>query len=288
MLHKPEQRVLRPETISELLGFLKQRPDCILSAGNTFLATNPFARLELHDRDIISLDRLEELKRTVRTDRFTEFGAMVTLEKIINLDSNLVPPGFRQGISKTVPFPARTLATLGGNLSLPAEMLNLLPLLASWDTRLELRRQGATRYLPAKDFINTMGELNLEPGEVLVRIRMPLQRWNHQIYERIEGEDNMGIPSMAFAGLARVSRNTIEEIRLTWCFSNHRYHMHPSIDAQLFGQKIPIPDRDIQTYLDESMAALIGHNHPDTPQVLPRLQGLARRFLRTLPVESPF
>ena len=252
-------------------------------AGGTFIGTNSIARLDSRSRDLISLQRIDELKRIFRTDRFLDLGATVSLERILSLGDGVLPPGLRQAIVATVPAPARSLATIGGNICVHGEILNLLPWFATIDARLELRRMGGSRFLPAKQFIGPNGDPALEVGELLTRIRVPLGWWNHQMYRRIDGEKDQNTPTISFCGLAEIHKDLIEDMRLSWCFSNMRWFTFPSLDAELIGRRFPLPEKDVSQYAAEIMHKIREEGPPVSPLLEHRLTQLAIWFLTSLP-----
>jgi len=282
-MHKhPEQKVHAPDNLSDLLASLRQRPESLLMSGGTWIGSSSLMRIHMHDQDIFWTGRIEELKRIFRSDRFLEIGASASFDRIIHLDGHLIPQGLRQALLNTVPTPVRSLATLGGNLCIPDESLNLLPFMSLWDARLELRKQGVSRYLPATEFINAEHELNLDPGEILVRIRVPLGRWNMQAYERLAADPRHNVPSQAFCGLVRIHRNLIEEFRVARIFSNYRWHANEQIDAQMIGQKLPIAEKAMQHWIDDSLKSL-HETHDSVHQlVLNRFRTLSLRFARSI------
>jgi CO/xanthine dehydrogenase FAD-binding subunit len=281
-----EPRIYSPESITDLLATLRQRPDATLFAGGTWLQNNPIARVTLDSHDLVWLGKTEELRRIFRTDRYLDIGAMSNLERMLHLEGNLIPAGLRQALRLTVPTPARSLATIGGNLAVPGECLNLLPLLAGWDCRLELRKQGGTRLIAAADFIRATGEPNLELGEIITKIRLPLLRWNHQLYDRIEGEPDSDIPSVAFAGFVRVHRNLIEEMRVMFIQSNHLFLFNVDLDAQLVGERLPLSARTSQAWSEECLKWLAESAFPSHEILAPRLRGWCGHFFRTIPPDA--
>ncbi len=252
-----DQRVFVPQSIPDLFSIMKKRPDCMIWAGGTYIGTSPIARLDSHSRDLISLQRIEELKRIFRTDRYLEFGATVTLDRILRLSPHFLPSSLRQAVLATVPAPARSLATLGGNLCIPTEMMSLLPWAGTIDARLELRRQGSVRFLPASRFIGPGGEPALEIGEVLTRIRIPIGRWNHQVFRRIGGEGPPDLPILGFCALAEVHKGLIEDLRISYAFSNYQWYLFPALDAEWIGHRLPVQVKELLSYTSKISRELL-------------------------------
>lgn len=245
-----------PQSLPDLLTILRRRPDCIIWAGGTWLGTSSLGLLEMERHDIIGLGKIEELGRIYRTDRFTDIGCLCTLERLLRLDPKIIPPGLQQAILATVPAPTRSLATIGGNLCLPARKLSLLPWMAAADARLELRRQGSVRHVTAGRFLGHDGEPSLLPGELLTRIRIPLGRWNHESFRRMEADPDTGHPLVAFVGFASIQKDRLEESRILVAFSNREHIVFTNPDAELTGLKLPLSERVVQLYLQQASQIL--------------------------------
>ena len=218
----------------------------------------------------------------MRTDRFMDIGALATFDRLVNLDLHLSPVGLRDALIQTVPTPARSLATFGGNLCIQTEQLNLLPLMSGWDARFELRKQSSGRFIPASTFLSPEGELILEPGEILTRIRLPLGRWNRQSYVRMPGSPDGTYPPIAFCGLARVHRNQIEELSTIFILSNRRYRVTTTADAKMIGQRVPISAKIVEGQIEDTMSELQTLSLVEDVVTFKRFQGLTGQFLRAL------
>ena len=276
-----DQRVFIPQSLPDLFSIMKKRPDCMIWAGGSYIGSSALARLDSRSRDLISLQRIEELQRIFRTDRYLELGAAVTLDRILRLSSRFLPTSLGQAILATVPAPARNLATLGGNLCIPTELLNLLPWAGTIDARLEIRRQGSVRFVSAGKFMGPQGEPSLEIGEVLTRIRIPLGRWNHQVYRRLDAEADS--PTLAFCALAEVHKELIEDLRISYGFTNQQWYLFPSLEAELIGRRLPLPAKEIAHYAHLIARELLPLA-PRADELLAwRLDAVITSFLNTLP-----
>ena len=278
-----EQRVFIPQSIPDLFSILKRRPECMIWAGGTFIGSNPIAKLDSNSRDLISLQRIDELKRIYRTDRFIDLGATVTLERMLRLNESLLPASLRQAILTSVPAPARSLATLGGNLCISGTMLNLVPWMAIADARLEIRRQGSTRTTPANKFMTPHGQPGLEVGDILTRIRIPLGWWNHQVYRRIPADNDNQTPALAFCALAEIHKDIIEDIRIGFILSNMNWQVFPAADAALVGRRLPLSERDILAYAAGARKNMLDMGSINNALLEYRIEHLAAWYLKTLP-----
>jgi len=278
-----DTRVLLPQSLIDLLTILKKRPDCHLWAGGTWLGHSSLARSYIDNHDVISLGKIEELTRIFHTDRFTDIGACCTLERLLSLESSVVPLGLKSAILQTVPSPARSLATLGGNLCLPLERLSLLPWVAASDARLEIRRQGSQRLISAQRLLGEDGDLSLQPGEILCRIRLPLGRWNQQYYRRIPLDKDSPQPFAALAGFAFLQKDRLEDIRICIACSNRSYIIFTNPDSELAGARLPLSEKTLNWYLSDARDLLKARFLDLSESSINRLLLLITSYLESLP-----
>lgn len=279
-----EPRIMIPQNLPDLLAILRKRPDCVIRAGGTWLDTNGLGDLEMERHDMIGLGRIEELGRIYRTERFTDIGGLVTLERLLRLDPSIIPPGLQLAAAGTVPAPTRSLATIGGNICLPVRKLNLLPWMVISDARMEVRRQGSVRFLNANRFLGHDGEPALAPGEILTRIRIPLGRWNHQGYRRLQADPGTDQPLLALMILASIQRDRLEEVRIMAAFSNREMLRFTLADAELSGFRLPLQDRQIHGYLQLAREIIDDRHEPHSELTRRRLLlGLAGELCALAP-----
>ncbi len=263
-----DSRILIPLNVVDLLTILKKRPDCMIWAGGTYSQTNPIIRLDIANRDIISLQRLEELNRIYRTDRLVEIGARCTLERLLKLEDHVVPAGLKLAILSSVPAPARSLATLGGNVCIHDQILNLLPWLAIADARFEIRKQGSVRYCMARHFIEPDDFPKIDANELLCKIRIPLNRWNFQQFRRIEFQNEHQKLPFYVCNFASIHKETLDDCRMGLAFSNQKYFFFPRLDADFQGQRLPLSKKFCKSWLDRFLEQFKQGYEVDDPQLL--------------------
>lgn len=274
------QRVFIPKTLNDALNILRRRPECIVSAGATHLSLQKDPLPE--DRDIVSLAYVEELSRVFRSDRYVDIGAMVSLEKMYDLSTHVVPRGVRQTVKDIGTPQVRSLATLGGNICAGAHHLGLLPILILNDSKIELRRSGASRWIPAGRLLDQDGSPALQPGEIVTRIRIPLDRWNIQETRRLELGRGFGGKDFSFCALGAVHQNSIEDLRISICLGGARILQSRTSDAELVGKKLPLSTRDVSQYTATLLTALELPQEYKTSFLEHRIRNLAAAFLFSL------
>jgi xanthine dehydrogenase small subunit len=68
----------------------------------------------------------------------------------------------------------RHVGTIGGNIANASPIADSLPFLYVMEAVLELRSAGGTRSVPITEFYKGYKKLDLRPGELIARVRVPL------------------------------------------------------------------------------------------------------------------
>jgi CO/xanthine dehydrogenase FAD-binding subunit len=245
-----EPSVSFPATLSELLQLYRRSPEALLYAGGTYVLSHRPGRFLALPSTVLSIQDIEELGRVSRTERMIELGAGMTIARTLQLGEQNIPPALFAALGSIGPPAVRGIATLGGNLAIPARLMTSVPVLILLDARLELRRQGGLRWLPVSRFHLPDGRLDLKPGEVITKIRVPLQPWSGQMFRRFGTELSPESEPLTVCGLVRVSNGIVEEIRLNGTASGRTLLRSRTMEAELVGRRIPLSYREVESAAD--------------------------------------
>lgn len=240
-------QVFTPSTLAELYASWARFPDSVLYAGGTEIARTQGGRTLHLPRNILSLSRIEELRRISRTERYLEIGAMVTLDEILSL-GKIVPEALRKALEDAANPQVRNLATIGGNLSCAARRMDAFAPLAALDARLELRTATLSRWVAAARFAPAFGPPLLAEQELLSRIRIPLEAWDYVVHRRLGTarwpDDEGGV----FTFIARAQKGILSEVRLV--FAGVALIRDREIDTEIVGKSLPLARRDALAFVD--------------------------------------
>ena len=107
-----------PKSISEYASIVLHYPLSKIWAGGTFIMTRPDAYpSKALNAEIIYLGEMEELHRFQRNDRSAEFGAMVTLDEILNTGKSVLPRVLIDNITSIGSRVITRRATIGGAIA---------------------------------------------------------------------------------------------------------------------------------------------------------------------------
>mgnify|MGYP001123537034 CR=1 FL=1 len=244
----PDSRatVYFPDTLNEVLQLRRRNPDALLYAGGTYVLSQRPGRFVELPSIVVSLQDVEELGRVSRTERVIELGATMTLSRVLRLGRQNVPHTLYDAIRSIGPPTIRGLATLGGNLAIPGRLMTATPVLTLLDARIELRRQGNSRWIPATRFHLPDGGLDLKSGEIITRVRIPLQQWSVEVFRRFGSELAPESDPLTFCGLARMSNGIVEELRVNGTASGRTILRSKTMEAELVGRRVPLSQREVE------------------------------------------
>lgn len=242
--------IRHPDSLGELLQIRRRWPDALLYAGGTYILSHRRGRfLKLPDR-VISLQNVEELHRVSRTERMVELGAGMTLSEVLQFGGHIIPGVLQAALMSIGHRGIHGIATIGGNLAVPARLMTSVPVLVLLDARLELRRQGGSRWIPVVRFHTSDGGLDLRSGEVITRIRVPLQQWSGQMFRRFGNELSPGSEPLTVSGLVRIKNGIVEEVRLNGTASGRTMLRSRIMESEVVGRRVPLSSREVQSARD--------------------------------------
>ena len=212
-----------PQDIATFAKLYGKYPDATILAGGTDIGlwvTKQYRDLGT----ILYSGNVAEMLDVVVTGTHLEIGAAVTL-------TNAIPPLLEQYPGLTEMFqryaspPIRNAGTLGGNVANGSPIGDSMPALMVVGASLVLQRGFSERELPLDEFYHDYQVNDLQPGEFLARIRVPLagdgvivssQKWSKRFDQdisavctayrlRLDGDKVVDF-RMACGGLAPIVR----------------------------------------------------------------------------------
>ena len=161
-----------PRSADEFAELFRANPDATILAGGTDVGlwvTKQHREL----KTIIYTGRVSDLADVTTSERHIDIGAAATL-------SDAVPvivehyPGFDELFRRFASPPIRNAGTLGGNIANGSPIGDSMAALMVVDALLTLRCGEVEREISLNDFYHDYMVNDLQPGEFLTRIRIPL------------------------------------------------------------------------------------------------------------------
>jgi xanthine dehydrogenase small subunit len=174
------RRYYSPRNISELCQLLEDHPDACMIAGATDVGLWITKQLQVI-HTVIYLGNVTELLQMRKDDNagVLEIGAAVTYTDAIDTVCELYP-GFREVMLRLGGLQVRNAGTIGGNIANGSPIGDSPPGLIALAARLVLRSRSGSREIPLEDFFIEYGRQDLQPGECVEKILLPLPQTGTQ------------------------------------------------------------------------------------------------------------
>ena len=164
-----------PRTVDELVRVRAEHPQALLLAGSTDVGL--WVTKQLREiGDLIYIGHVDALKAIRETDGTMEIGAGATLDDAYRAVCKHYPAQLSQMWQRFASLPIRNAGTLGGNVANGSPIGDSMPWLIALGTELVLRGPGGARAMPLEDFYLGYQQKDLQPGEFVQCVRVPMPR----------------------------------------------------------------------------------------------------------------
>lgn len=251
-------RFFQPETLFELIQIAEKEESITLLAGGTSLfKENREYNLTLPGA-IIVLDKINELKKENRTERYFEFGSMITIEDIINTSQKNLSPILLKGLSSIAPYPIRNIATIGGAVGDKKIISDILPILIILNCKVEVinfsEKKKKAKWESISQYLSSKESKGLH---LITRIRIPLNTPSYYKYYKT-GDDFNLFSEISFSAIAEIEKSNISSISMAFNINNRFIIKIKDIEDSLIGQRIPVSykNRDSLTlFIENSLSS---------------------------------
>jgi len=249
-----------PASYSELFTMWNRYPTAVPYAGGTELIRKQGSEILALPSIILSLEKIEEMHRISRTERYMEVGAMVKLSQIIDL-GKIVPVTLRHCLRSIGGPQLRNMATIGGNFCARDDCLDSSAVLVALDAQCEIRNAQSTRWISASRFHSQHHRTGLKPKEILTRIKVPLDTWDYSIYKKFS--EYAGQSSRVVVFLVKAQKNILSDIRII--YKNKTLWRDKRSESILIGKQLPLNYRIVADFVESWKAYISGIGEVDKP-----------------------
>jgi len=212
----PSYQLISPANLTDALALLASEPGTWQPfAGGTDLMVLLEAG-KLPNKNYLNIWNLAELRGIQVTDAAVTLGALTTYTDV---QSNPILreefPMLCQAASETGGLAIQNRGTLGGNIANASPAADSPPALLVYNAELELISVRGSRWVPYQTFHTGYKQMNLEPDELLARIRLPrrAEKLTHY-YRKVGTRKAQAISKICFAAAAAVEEDIIAYVRI--------------------------------------------------------------------------
>jgi CO/xanthine dehydrogenase FAD-binding subunit len=212
----PHFQLFTPASLSETLELLAREPGVYKPfAGGTDLMVLLEAGKLTH-KNYVSIWNLKELRGIEVEEAHVTIGALTTYTEIQShpvLRAEF--PLLCQAASETGGLAIQNRGTLGGNIANASPAADSPPALLVYDAELEVVSTAGSRWVSYYGFHTDYKQMNIQPQEVLTRIRLPRSTENLiQYYRKVGTRKAQAISKVCFAATAVTDGERLTDVRI--------------------------------------------------------------------------
>ncbi|MGW9632269.1 xanthine dehydrogenase small subunit [Agromyces sp. NPDC055520] len=205
-------RFIRPASLDEALGLLRDEPGALVVAGATDVGVEVNLR-GLRPPLVVAIERLDELRTLSIGDDVIEVGAALTLSEVERrLDGGV--PLLAQLLPQFASRLIRNRATFGGNLGTGSPIGDTPPALLALGARLVLASSTGEREIELADYFTGYRQTLRRPDELIRAVRIPLPLANVAAFHKIAKRRFDDISSVALGFALDVDDGVVTSARI--------------------------------------------------------------------------
>ncbi len=170
------RRFFRPDSLAGFFDLVSKYPDAEWIAGGTELGVGVAKAFEKFPA-LIHLSGIPELQIYSEDSLGITIGAGLALTDVMDRVRDSLP-SLAEMLRWFASRPIRNRATLGGNLATASPIGDMAPVLLSLDASLLLASAGGQREVPIEAFFTGYRKTLLQPGELLLGVKIPAASGN--------------------------------------------------------------------------------------------------------------
>jgi xanthine dehydrogenase small subunit len=183
---RAEPPIESPYALSEAYALLGGEPPAVPIAGGTDLMVQITGELRDPPERMVDLWRLDDLRGIALDGRAIVLGALTTYTEIRR--SALCRehlPAIVEAAATIGAAQIQNRGTIGGNLANASPAGDTLPVLLAADAELTLGSARGERKVPVSEFFTGYRETALEPGELILSVRIPLTAGREVVFRKV-------------------------------------------------------------------------------------------------------
>src|SRR5688572_1174269 len=208
--------LLQPRSVAEAIKLLAKHGDEARPIGGGTALIILMKQRALHYPYLVDLQSVSGLDQISRESDGVRIGALATHRSVeLSLLLRQAFPLVTEAFSKIGNVRVRQTASVGGNLAHADYRLDPPPPLLVLGTVVNAMGPNGSRSIPIKDFFRGLYETALEPGELIVDVKIPFMPPNSKaVYLRYSSLSGNDWPCLGVAALAIRQSGRCQELRL--------------------------------------------------------------------------
>jgi aerobic carbon-monoxide dehydrogenase medium subunit len=208
--------LLQPRSVDEAIELLARHGDEARALGGGTTLIILMKQRALHYPYLVDLQSIPGLNEISKESDGVRIGALAT-HRSVELSPLIRQafPALAEAFSKIGNVRVRQTASVGGNLAHADYRLDPPPPLLVLGAAVNATGPNGSRSIPIKDFFSGLYETALEPGELIVDLKIPFMPANSQaVYLRFSSLSGNDWPCLGVAALMTQHNGRCQELRV--------------------------------------------------------------------------
>src|SRR5260370_21538702 len=171
---------------------------------------------KLPQKRFLNIWVLAELRGIETSADHVTFGALTTYTEVRRHEILAREfPLLRRAAAETGSVATQNRGTLGGNIANASPAADSPPALLAYDAEIEIVSSGGARWIPYQRFHSGYKQMDLQPTQLIRRIRLPRNKntWK-QYFRKVVTRRAQAISKVCFAAAARMDAGRIGDTRI--------------------------------------------------------------------------
>ena len=236
-------KLIIPTTLNELHTYMMKRPNCIFFAGGTYIMNNQ-TYLTNQKQKIVDITHIREIGEITRNIRYVDVGSTVTANKLLEIGKLAFNDLLLDTLHNTSTHIVRNLITVGGAICTPNIRYSLPGTLAMMNTVVEVvdltQNKLIPKLIPIEKLYNSKGELVLEPGVLLKKIRISLENYDFEKFAYVGDPIREPNSTVIISFRGNIEQTVLNKVNMSITFPTCGLYLSETMALELNGAQLPI------------------------------------------------
>ena len=192
---------------------------------------------------------IPELSALNRSERYFDIGPELRINELLKKGATVLPSILIRALTESGIPNVRNIMTIGGLICAPKIRNSVFAALSILNAKIEIVSYTTAnlRFLVPIQQLFKDDYLDIKPGEMILKIRIPYEEYDVDYYNEIQDKGNV----ITFVGTAYTFKSSISTCKFAIGNWGNDIIRETEIESGLVEQKLPIPDKIIEGWTEK-------------------------------------
>ena len=223
---------------------------------------------------------IAELSAMKRSEKFFDIGPELKINELLKKGSAVLPPVLVRALTECGSPNVRNILTIGGLICAPKIRNSIFAALSILNATVETASYTTANLrfsIPMQQLFRD-GVLDLKPGEIILKIRIPYEEYDVDYYNEIQDKKT----TITFVGTASTFKSSISICKFAIGNWGDDIIRETEIESGLVEQKLPMPEKIVEGWTEKFSQLFTEKYTLFSPYVQKSLINMFKEFLSKL------